>query len=87
MNLPHPYEIVAPLTVYEVLRGMHRSQRREVESFLHRLADRPALPGDFEAPADDGRIHQVKIVRSWMVSYWIDHASSEVRVTSLEPIE
>jgi len=87
VNPPRPHEIVAPLTVYEVLRGMPRSPRREVESFLHRLADRPALPGDFEAPADDGRIHQVKIVHDWMVSYWVDHAACEVRMTSLEPIE
>jgi len=87
VNLSRPYEIVAPLTVYEVLRGMHRSQRREVEYFLHRLADRPALQGDFEAPADDGRIHQVKVVRGWMISYWGDHAACEMRVTSLEPIE
>ena len=87
MNPPRPHEIVAPLTVYEVLCGMHRSPRREVEIFLHRLADRPALSGDFEAPANDGRIHQVKIIRSWMVSYWVDHAAAEVRMTSLEPIE
>jgi hypothetical protein len=85
--MPRPYEIVAPLTVYEVLRRMRRSHRQEVERFLHRLVDRPALSGDFEAPADDGRIHQVKIVGGWIVSYWIDHAACEVRVTSLELIE
>ena len=85
--MPRPYEIVAPLTVYEVLRRMRRLHRQDVEHFLHRLVDRPALSGDFEAPADDGRIHQVKIVGGWIVSYWIDHAACEVRVTSLEFIE
>jgi hypothetical protein len=69
MNLPRPYEIVAPLTVYEVLRSMTRSDRRRVEDFPHRLTRQPSLPGDLEAPSEDGRMHQAKTIGDWLVSY------------------
>ena len=87
MNLPRPYEIVVPLTVFEELRGLRRADRREIEDFLQRLVRQPSLSGDFEAPADDGRVHQVKIVGNWIVSYWSDHAAREIRVTNTEVIE
>lgn len=87
MNLSRPYEIVAPLTVYEVLRSMPRVDRRRVEEFLHRLTRRPSLPGDFESPAENGRTHQAKIVGDWLVSYWPDHAVREIRLSEIERIE
>ena len=87
MSLPRPYEIVASLTVYEVLRSMPRGDRRRVEEFLHRLTRQPSLPGDFEAPAEDGRMHQAKIVGDWLVSYWPDHAVREIRLSGIEVIE
>lgn len=58
-----------------------------VEDFFQRLVRQPSLPGDFEAPADDGRVHQVKIVGDWLVSYWPDHAVREVRLSAIERIE
>lgn len=53
MSLSRPYEIVAPLTIYEALRAMPRPDRRRIEDFLYRLTRQPALPGDFESPAED----------------------------------
>ena len=87
MSQPRPYEIVAPLTVYEVLRSMPRSDRRRVEDFLHRLTRQPSLPGHFEVPAEDGRTHQAKAVGNWLVSYWSDHSAREIRLSGIERIE
>ena len=87
MKALRAYDIVAPLGVYQLLRTLGRSPRREIELFLYRLALQPGLPGDFETPAEDGRTHQVKMVGRWLVSYWIDHAVREVRVTGIEPVE
>lgn len=81
------YDIVAPLAVYESLRTLRPATRRRLEDVLHHLARQPDLPGDFEANAEDGRIHQVKLATDWMLSYWIDHAACEVRVTNLERLE
>ena len=85
--MPRSCEIVATLAVFETLRTLRPATRRSVEEFLRRLVRQPALPGDFEAPADDGRVHQVKMVGGWIVSHWADHAVREIRVTSIEPIE
>lgn len=87
MKPDRAYDLVAPLSLYDTLRGLNRSRRRMIEDFLHRLARQPALRGDFEAPGEDDRVHQVKIVGDWIVSYWVDHPVREIRVTSLEPIE
>jgi len=87
MSRTGAYEVVAPLATYEVLRGLRRSERRQIEDFLFRLTRQPGTSGDFESPADDGRMHQVKIVGNWLVSYWPDHALREIRLSNLEPIE
>jgi hypothetical protein len=87
MSFPRPYEVVAPLTVFEVLRSMRRPDRRRVEDFIQRLVRQPSLSGDFEAPAEDGSVHQVKMVGDWLVSYWADHAVREMRLSAIERIE
>ena len=87
MKLPRAYEIVAPLTVYEVWRMLPRTQRRLVEDFLLQLARQPGLSGDFAVPMEDGRTHQAKVIGRWLFSYWSGHAAREVRVTSLELTE
>lgn len=76
-----------PLTVYETLRTLRQEDRRRVEALLQQIARQPSLSGDFEAVAEDGRIHQVRVVGDWMLSYWIDHAVREIRVSNLERIE
>ena len=81
------YDLVAPLTVYETLHAMRPAVRRPIEELLQRLGRQPGLPGDFEAIAEDSRTHQVKVVGNWMLSYWIDHAVREVRISNLERIE
>jgi hypothetical protein len=87
MSLSRPFEIVAPLTVYEALRKMPRQDRRRIEEFLHRLARQPSLPGDFETPAEDGRLHQAKVLGDWLISYWPDDASREIRLSGIERID
>lgn len=81
------FDIVAPLTVYETLQTLRPTQRRPIELLLQQLARQPTLPGNFEALAEDGRIHQVRVIGDWMLSYWIDHAVCEIRLTNLERIE
>jgi len=87
MSLSRLYEIVAPLTIYEALRAMLRADRRRIEDFLRRLTRQSSLSGDFEAPAEDGRIHQAKAVGDRLVSYWPDHAAREVRLSGIERVE
>ena len=82
-----PYEVIAPLSVYEVLQSLPRGDRRQVEEFLRGLTRHPSLSGDFDCPAEDGRTHCVKTVGNWLVSYWPDHAAREIRLSAIEPIE
>ena len=61
MNLPRSYEIVAPLTVFEVLRVLGRTDRRKIEEFLQRLVRQPSLPADFADVADKGTAIPIQI--------------------------
>lgn len=87
MNPIRPYEIVAPMTVYEVLRTLSRSDRRRTEEFLGKLTRHPSTCGDFECPAEDGRVHQAKTLGNILVSYWPDHFAREIRLTGIERVE
>jgi hypothetical protein len=82
-----PYEVVAPLESYKSLRAIRAAERRAIEDFLSRLARVPGQHGDLEMTGDDGRLHQVKFIGRWIISYRADHAVREIRVTGLEPLE
>jgi hypothetical protein len=86
-RLSRAYEIVAPWSVYDELKAVRPAIRREIGHFLHRLCRETDLTGNFEASADDGRIHQVKVFGNWMVSWWVDHPMREVRLTTIERVE
>ena len=81
-----------PYKVYinqDVILSAPRSgvQRRRVMDFIYSLANNPHLPGDFSERDHVGRTVQVKVVGSYAVTYWPDHAVSEVKVTHVKPAD
>lgn len=59
-------------------------QREKILTFIRWLADNPNAPGDFSEKDDAGRIAQVKIVGRHAVTFWADHAVSEVKITHIK---
>jgi hypothetical protein len=59
-------------------------QREKVFSFIRSLADNPNTLGDFSESDDAHRIVQVKIIGRYAVTFWADHAVSEVKVTHIK---
>lgn len=60
------------------------TQRESVMQFIRLLADNPNTAGDFTEKDNGGRIIQVKVVGRYAVTFWADHAVSEIKVTHIK---
>ena len=58
--------------------------QERVMKFIRSLADNSNAAGDFQETDKTGRIVQVKIIGRYAVTYWADHAVSEVKVTHIK---
>ena len=69
--------------------GFHPScrpiERSQILKFCDQLRDNPYLEGDYQDADLSGRPLQVKIVRDWAITYWLDHLVKEVRIVKIEP--
>jgi hypothetical protein len=62
------------------------TQRESVMKFVRSLAGNPNIAGDFTEKDNGGRIVQVKVVGRYAVTFWADHAVSEIKVTHIRAI-
>jgi hypothetical protein len=60
------------------------TQRESVMQFIRSLVDNPNTAGDFTEKDNGGRIIQVKVVVRYAVTFWADHAVSELKVTHIK---
>ena len=59
-------------------------QLESVMKFIRSLADNPNTAGDFVEKDNAGRVVQVKVIGSYAVTFWADHAVSEIKVTHIK---
>jgi hypothetical protein len=81
-----------PYQVYinqEALLSAPRSapMRKAVMDFIRSLAADPHCTGDFAESDEVGRTVYVKIVGRFAITFWADHAVSEVKVTHIQPAD
>jgi hypothetical protein len=63
------------------------SQRVMLMRFIGSLADNPFAVGDFSERDDAGRTVQIKVIGRYAVTFWADHAVSEIKVTHVKPAD
>ena len=61
--------------------------RNAVMDFIRSLATDPHCSGDFAERDGVGRVVYVKIVGRFAITFWADHAVSEVKVTHIKPAD
>ncbi|MDD5141228.1 MAG: hypothetical protein PHY43_13325 [Verrucomicrobiales bacterium] len=59
-------------------------QREAVMKFIRSLADNPNSAGDFTEVDNARRTVQVKVVGRYAITFWADHAVSEIKVTHIK---
>ena len=70
-----------------MLATASRSQQRKLAIILDGVKAAPFRPGDLQERDAQGRVNEVLVAAEWLVTYWADHAVSEVRIVRLERIE
>jgi hypothetical protein len=58
--------------------------RERVMKFIRSLASNPNTPGDFTEKDHAGRTVQVRVVGRCAITFWADHAVSEIKVTHIK---
>jgi hypothetical protein len=73
----------------QTLAGLLQSgmNRERVMKFIRSLANNPNTPGDFSEQDNSGRAVQVKVIARYAVTFWADHAVSEIKVTHIKPAD
>ncbi len=77
-----PYRVLITREVLTQAKPGAR-ERCRILSFLDALAVNPFAEGDFQQKDGVARIVQVKIIGSYALTFWADHAAREVKVTEI----
>ena len=62
-------------------------QREKLMRFIRSLAENQNTVGDFSEKDEVNRTVQVKIIGRYAVTFWVDHAVSEIKVTHIKPAD
>ncbi len=62
------------------------SDRRKAIQYFDYLADNPTQEGDFQERGESGRSYEVKIFEDFIITYWADHSSKELRIILFEVV-
>lgn len=78
------YEVILQAQAWNVLTAINGAQRRQLVELLEQLGSDPFRKGDFQQRDQTGRINEVTLIGDWLVTFWSDHATAEIRVVALE---
>ena len=78
-----PYKVLITHEVLSFARPVARDRQR-ILTFLDSLAHDPFQRGDYEEEDEIGRPIQIKLIGQCALTFWADHAASEVKVTRIE---
>jgi hypothetical protein len=78
-----PYKVLITHEVLSLPRPS-ASEQQKILAFLESLTSNPFQLGDYEERDEVGRPVQIKILGRHALTFWADHAVSEVKVTRIE---
>lgn len=82
--MPLPYRYVVDEAADDAMGRLPPRDQQKLRDFFRRLGANPFLPGDSQVPDANGRLNEVKGHGRFVVTYWPDHAVSEVRIAAVE---
>ena len=78
------YEVILHGQAWHLLAATQGATRRRLLAVLDQVAAEPFRVGDLQQRDPAGRINEVVLIGDWLVTYWADHATREIRVVALE---
>ena len=78
-----PYRIFVRMEAAEILRAIRGNQRTSAVAFIDSLSGEPNKTGDYSEQDGTGRQLEIKVIGSFAITYWSDHAAAEVKVVDV----
>ena len=82
--MPLDYSPYVRHEVYLQLKNVPRMQRERVMRFMEALAKDPYQTGDYQDRTPEGREIQIKLIGSYAILFWADHAVREMKIVDFE---
>ncbi len=67
----------------EALRQIRPAQKHRISAFIDSLEENPFQEGDYTDRDETDRPIHVKVIAQYAVSFWSDHAVSEVEIVDI----
>ena len=80
------YDFILSGNAARTLLNCNASVRGKAIQYLDYLANNPTQEGDFQERGESGRIYEVKIFENFVITYWADHSSKELRIVLFEVV-
>lgn len=77
------YEVFLRKEVTEALRGIRGGQRDRIVAFIDDLITDPFEVGDYSEYDATAREVRIKIIGTYAITFWADHAVREIKITDL----
>jgi hypothetical protein len=84
--VPNParYAPVFSEDVFTRLLQLPRRRQRQASLLAQQLASHPFIRSDYTLSDEAGRAIEHLLMGDFVFSYWLDHATREVRITDIE---
>lgn len=79
----NPYRVFVRMEASEALRSIRGIQRASLAAFIESLSTEPDTKGDYSERDETGRDLEIKVVGSFAITFWPDHAEKEVKVVDV----
>lgn len=81
------YEVILHERAWAALAATKTMETRRLLALLEAMKAEPFRRGDFQQRDASGRSNEVLLLGEWLVTFWPDHAVSEIHVVNLEQVE
>ena len=78
-----PYKVFLRLEAMEALRAIRSAERGRISKFIDSLGKDPSQSGDYAEQDETQRRIEIKVIGTYAITFWSDHAVNEVKVTDI----
>lgn len=81
------YEVILHERAWAALAATKGAERNRLLMLLDNVKTGPFRRGDFQQRDATGRVNEVVLLGDWLVTFWSDHAATQIHVVNLEQVE
>lgn len=87
MSAQRAYDVVAPISRMTAFHSARKRERKQLLDFFDQLALNPFTESEWSVTDATGRPNFQSSVGRFLVTWWADHATKEIRIVKLARLE